>query len=186
MSTDSRLGDLGTILNSPPSRRHQRQASPLEDGVVDANTPQPPADPKPKAKAEKHPATTEAKNTSGANANLPQVASRHRVNIRIDADLRKRLVQAAATTQVTYAGVVLKAIEQTHTEGTLAEALKGETTEQAGMFTTPISTEPEPKVLVEVSLLDPDLQVIDGLVQQHEASNRTNLITAALQIALGH
>ncbi|MDF9716456.1 hypothetical protein [Nocardioides sp. ChNu-99] len=116
-------------------------------------------------------------------------ATRARVVLRMPEHVHRFMVDAARQDQLTHAAVVLQAVEHTYVDGRLAERLtelrRAEQPVRTGLFTTqPARATPEPKVLVELRLRHEDLEVLDGLITEVGANDRSELINTSLALYL--
>lgn len=203
MSTDSRLGNIGNILNGGAARpRLVPELTPETDAPeTDAPETNGTADPQPSAPAPTiapppvkvepaRPAPRQTATTtrprSKPNASKDVV---HRVPVRLDTDLRERLDHAARVREATLSEVAFDALEASHQAGQLAGLIEADNTPHAtrprssgALFQRPKGRGiAQPTVLTEFRFTADDLDILDGLVSEAEAASRSQLIKVALR-----
>jgi hypothetical protein len=102
---------------------------------------------------------------------------------RLDPDLHHSLVNRATADRTSYGHVVLDAVEAAHRGGRLSDLLADTRPQaaQTGLFPRlrPRS-DAQPAVSVEIRLDARAVEILDQLVAEHHAENRTHLMVAAL------
>jgi len=113
------------------------------------------------------------------------IATRVRVGVRMPESAHRYLTGHAREAGLTHAAVLLEAVEAGYTDGSLADRVaelrRAEVPQRTGLFTAePPRSAAEPKVAIEIRLRQRDLEVLDQLVLELGANDRTELINASL------
>ena len=193
MSADSRLGNIGNILNGGAARPRLVPPPAPEAAPAPEPTALPRAD---RETAKTQPAKTERpaqRPTAGARRLAKKAttsAAFHRVPVRLDADLRDRLDNAARAREATFSEIAFDALEAAHHAGKLGALVEADTapaTRRASRPSGALFQRPQgrvaarPTVLTEFRLTTEDMAVLDSLVDEAEATSRSQLIKVALR-----
>ncbi|MFS3130663.1 hypothetical protein ACLM5J_19835 [Nocardioides sp. Bht2] len=173
-----RLGSIGKILDSAPARRRLGELEPR----TPASTPVTAVPDLPAPEATK-PQKTEkaAKAPRRPNATT---ATKARIPVRLPDQLNRRLSTAAHDQRKTLLEVLFDALEAAAgnpvpVERRITDAQRPAVT-QGALFTRTEKRVAAPKVQVEFGLTASNAQALDLMVTQLKASNRSELIVAAL------
>ena len=181
-AADERLGKLSTILEGKTSRPRLDQLP----GMA-----QPPPTQSPAGQATTRPATSRPESVT-KQPKPPRVdpdhpRAIHRIVFRAEPDLRDRIDQAAQANKTSRLEVVLSAIEYAVKNNKLEDAVQRsqERAAAAGrpageLFIRQRRSVATPKVLIELRLSPENVATLDTIRQQFNATNRTQLIHAAL------
>lgn len=196
--TDSRFGSIGDILSRRVLHDAETEQTPEgpEDTAPDSATVPPPAhgtitridDAATAGRTRPHRvpqlvADAPASGSESTSEPAPPAAGARRVVFRIDPDLHRALVNRAMAEKVSYGHVVLDAVEATHLNGQLDDLLASTASHvaQTGLFPRlKPRTDAQPAVSVEIRLAARAVEILDQLVIEHGAENRTHLMVAAL------
>lgn len=171
--TDNRLGNIGSILNSPQRPR----LVPTEPAAEPTPAPRATADKPAKEKASPAP----RRPTPAAESPT------RRVPVRIRPSLRDRLELAVRNTPgATVTTVALDAIQHLHDQDRLTDAVTAlqEEPQQEGLFRRSVRQAAQAKVTIELRVPADDLKTLDKLKEAAGAESRSHLITAALMLEL--
>jgi hypothetical protein len=111
-----------------------------------------------------------------------------RIVFRLDPDLHRSLGERATTERTSYGQLVLDAVEAVHAGGQLPKllAISGSTRDDSGLFPRlRARVDARPAVSVEIRVDAGAVEILDRLVQEQGAENRTHLMVTALTAYLG-
>lgn len=167
--SDSRLGSIAGILGpkapTPPTPRIVEAAhAPVEE----------PREPATKAPGER----PRVRRQSATSATRPRVVTR------LPQELHDQLVKVAATERLSYAAVLLRAVEKAYEDDVLEDLIAGQRAEdggEGGLFSHHAPRpRPSAKVPTEFQPHHADLKKLDDLWKQLGARDRTEFLTVAL------
>jgi hypothetical protein len=177
--TDSRLQSLGDLLGPKAAARPPR--------VVVVPDVEPNDTTGPVGESE----TTSTARTSPRHVRQrpnATVATKPRVALRLPPDLHERLAEHAVQERLSYAAVLLLAVEGAYAAEVFPELLVEHRRRQAeadggvGLFSPQAPRpKPEPKVPVEFQPNHADLRTLDELWRRFDAKDRTEFLTVALE-----
>jgi hypothetical protein len=193
--TDSRFSSIGQILD----RRIPPAALPEDDSSSTAV--EPAAREGTITRIEDAPQTGRARerqadrepDPKAAHDAVPGTSSRssggvRRIVFRLDPDLHKSLEERATAQRTSYGQLVLDAVEAVHSGGQLSALLaaSGSARDDTGLFPRlRARADARPAVSVEIRVDARAVEILDRLVQEQGAENRTHLMVTALTAHLG-
>jgi len=190
--TDSRFSSIGQILDrrvlpdAPTDTSPSIADTPAKEGTITRIVDAPAAG---RARERDRPADQDPDGTPGTGraASFRSSGGTRRIVFRLDPELHRSLGDRATAERTSYGQLVLDAVETVHADGQLPALLaaSGSSAGDTGLFPRLRSrADARPAVSVEIRVDARAVEILDRLVQEQGAENRTHLMVTALDAYL--